>query len=102
MEMGSMEGVTKQEGIQVKRQISAAEQDALGVKSWPVWEKGISEFPWTYETQETCYFLAGEVTVTPAQGEPVTLRAGDLAVFPKGLQCTWKITQPVRKHYRFD
>ncbi|MEN9259245.1 MAG: cupin domain-containing protein [Gloeomargarita sp. GMQP_bins_44] len=89
-------------GIQVKRQISKTEQEALGITSWPIWEKGVSEFPWTYDTQETCYFLAGEVTVTPVQGEPVTIKAGDLAVFPKGLQCTWKITQPVRKHYRFD
>lgn len=89
-------------GIQVKRQISRTEQEALGITSWPIWEKGVSEFPWTYDTQETCYFLAGEVTVTPVQGEPVTIKAGDLAVFPKGLQCTWKITQPVRKHYRFD
>lgn len=93
--------LTTKEGIQVKRQISPEEQASLGIKDWPVWSKEVSEFPWTYDAQETCYFLAGAVTVTPVQGEPVTITAGDLAVFPAGLSCTWRITQPVRKHYRF-
>jgi hypothetical protein len=31
----------------------------------------------------------------------VTLRKGDLVVFPAGLRCTWEIRSPVRKHYEF-
>ena len=68
---------------------------------WPVWHKGVSEFPWTYGEQETCYFLDGEVTVVPSTGEPVTMGKGDLVTFPTGLSCTWQVTRPVRKHYRF-
>jgi len=77
------------------------ELEQLGVFSWPVWEKEVSTFPWTYTEQETCYFLAGEVTVTPASGAPVTLGEGDLVIFPAGMACTWQVTKPVRKHYRF-
>lgn len=75
--------------------------DSLGVFGWPVWTKEASVFPWHYDAQETCYFLEGEVEVIPESGEPVRMGKGDLAVFPKGLSCTWRITKDVRKHYRF-
>ena len=73
----------------------------LGVSDWPVWECGVSRFPWTYESEETCYLLEGEVVVTPEGGKPVRIRAGDLVVFPAGLACEWDVRVPVRKHYRF-
>ena len=76
------------------------EQD--GVFAWPVWTHEEAEFPWTYDETETCYFLAGQVTVTPDGGEPVSMGAGDPATFPAGMSCTWKITAAVRKHYRFE
>lgn len=75
---------------------------ALGVSTWPIWTKEISEFPWHYDSTETCYILAGEVTVTPDQGEPVLIRAGQLVTFPAGMSCTWKITSDIRKHYQFE
>ena len=37
--------------------------------------------------------------VTPDDGEPVSFGAGDLVTFEAGLSCTWKILEPVRKHY---
>jgi len=74
---------------------------SLGVFSWPIWTKEISEFPWTYDATETCYFLEGEVEVIPEEGEPVHIGKGDLVTFPKGLSCTWKVKKPVRKHYQF-
>lgn len=73
----------------------------LGVRDWPVWEKEVTEFPWEYDEQETCYLLEGEVEVTPEGGAPVAFGAGDLVTFPKGMRCRWKISQAVRKHYRF-
>lgn len=73
----------------------------LGVEDWPTWECGVSRFPWTYNEQETCYVLAGEVVVTPDGGAPVIVKAGDLAVFPAGMSCTWDVRTPIRKHYRF-
>ena len=73
----------------------------LGVRSWPVWTKEESEFPWEYDEKETCYILEGDVTVTPESGEPVRFGKGDLVVFPEGLKCRWKIHKAVKKHYRF-
>ena len=73
----------------------------LGVSDWPTWSAEVSEFPWSYGEKETCYVLEGQVTVTPDDGESVEVEAGDLVVFPQGMSCTWKITSPIRKHYRF-
>jgi hypothetical protein len=87
--------------IQIERQPSAERLEALGVYSWPVWSKSASEFPWTYDESETCYFLAGDVVVTPDGGEAVEMGKGDLVTFPAGMSCTWKIRSEVRKHYSF-
>ncbi|NEO76488.1 MAG: cupin domain-containing protein [Moorea sp. SIO4G3] len=75
--------------------------DNLGVSDWPIWTKEVSEFPWTYDEQEICYLLEGEVVVTPDGGEPVQIAKGDLVTFPAGMSCTWKIISNVRKHYKF-
>jgi uncharacterized cupin superfamily protein len=85
--------------IQV-RQPSAEELKSLGVFNWPTWACDVSTFEWTYSEQETCYVLAGQVTVETG-GQSVSFGRGDLVVFPVGLSCVWKVTQPVRKHYRF-
>ena len=73
----------------------------LNVFEWPIWSKEVSEFPWSYDLEEMCYLLSGEVTVTPKGGEPVFIQKGDLVTFPRGMDCTWKITSSVRKHYTF-
>jgi uncharacterized cupin superfamily protein len=86
--------------IKVERHPPEARLKELGVRTWPIWTKEVSEFPWTYDTQEICYFLEGEVEVIPEGGEPVRVGQGDLVTFPAGLSCTWKVTKPVRKHYR--
>ncbi len=88
-------------GIELERYPAREKLEEMGVFSWPVWEKEVSRFPWTYDTDEVCYILEGEVTVTPDGGEPVTIRAGDLVRFPAGMSCTWDITKPIRKHYDF-
>ena len=81
-------------------QPEAKRLEELRVKSWPIWTKEPSTFDWHYDEPEMCYFLAGEVTVKTADGS-VTIRTGDLVTFPQGLSCTWRVTQAVRKHYRF-
>jgi uncharacterized protein len=73
----------------------------LGVRTWPVWTKEISTFSWRYDEPETCFFLEGDVSVTPDGGRPVRIGKGDLVTFPAGLSCTWDVRKPVRKHYRF-
>lgn len=86
--------------IQIEKNASQDRLAQLGVEQWPIWTKEKSKFPWTYDTDETCYFLEGEVTVTPDGGKSVTMGVGDLVTFPQGMSCTWAIHQPVRKHYR--
>lgn len=87
--------------ITVEHQPSEARLAELGVKSWGIWTKEASTFPWYYDMQETCYFLEGEVIVTPENGEPVAMGKGDLVTFAEGLSCTWEIKQAVKKHYSF-
>ena len=45
--------------------------------------------------------LEGEVTVTPEGDDPVKFGAGDLVVFPAGMNSRWDVHKAVRKHYRF-
>lgn len=87
--------------IKIERNPGEERLRELGVRDWPIWTKEVSEFPWEYDATEVCYILEGEVTVTPDGGKPVHIRAGDLVTFPKGMTCTWKITQDIRKHYDF-
>jgi len=88
--------------INIEHNPSPAKLDVMTVFDWPVWEKEVSEFPWTYDSNETCYILEGEVTVTPDGAEPVLIKAGDLVRFPKGMSCTWNITRDIKKHYLFE
>lgn len=79
-------------------------QDELGKKGvfgWPIWEKEVSRFHWSYDSIEECYFLAGEVTVDTKDGKSIDFGKGDFVSFPKGLSCSWQIKKPVKKHYNF-
>lgn len=89
-------------GIKVEKKPSQERLDELGVRDWPTWSKEASEFPWAYDVTEVCYVLEGRVVVTPEGGEPVEIERGDLVTFPKGLSCTWKVVEPIRKHYTFS
>lgn len=87
--------------IQIDHNPSPARLRGLQIDTWPTWRAGVPIFTWTYGEAETCYILGGEAVVTPEGDTPVTLKAGDLATFPAGMDCTWEIRAPVRKHYRF-
>ncbi len=87
--------------IKVEKQVEQGRLQELGVTDWPIWEKETSEFPWHYDTSETCYFITGDVVVTPDGGQPVQVGKGDLVTFPAGMSCRWNIRQPVRKYYSF-
>jgi len=76
--------------------------DKKGVFSWGTWGCGVSKFPWTYGEAESCYLLAGKVTVTPSDGrKPASFGKGDFVTFPAGMSCTWDVTEAVEKHYVF-
>lgn len=87
--------------IIIERNPSAQRLEELGVYSWDIWTKEVSTFPYEYDEQEMCYFLEGDVIVTPDGGKSVVIGKGDLVTFPKGMSCTWEIRKPVRKHYLF-
>lgn len=87
--------------IEVERNPPPSRLDELGVGAWPIWTKEVSTFPWSYDEPETCYFVEGDVVVTPERGDPVSVGKGDLVTFPAGMSCTWTVRKPVRKHYRF-
>jgi uncharacterized cupin superfamily protein len=87
--------------IRIERGPAPGRLAELGVLEWPTWSKEVSSFPWSYDCEETCYFLEGDVVVTPDGGEPVRIGRGDLVVFPAGMSCRWDVRAPVRKHYRF-
>ena len=86
--------------ISVKK-ITDVEKQALGIDSWPTWSKEVSTFPWSYSDKETAYILEGEVTVTSNTGESISFGSGDLVIFEAGLDCTWDVKSPLRKHYQF-
>ncbi|TNF35348.1 MAG: DUF861 domain-containing protein [Gammaproteobacteria bacterium] len=88
--------------IKIERKPDQQRLHDLGVDDWAIWTKEPSEFPWTYDMQETCYFLDGDVVVTPQGGRPVVMGKGDLVTFPQGMRCTWLIRKAVKKHYQFS
>ncbi len=87
--------------IKVEKDPTLDRLESLDALSWPIWTKEVSEFPWEYSSQEVCYFLEGEVIVTPDDGEPVIMGKGNLVTFPVGMKCTWNVLKDVKKHYKF-
>ena len=69
-------------------------------KSWPIWRCEISKFDWEYAQEEHCYILEGKVEVLHGDNV-VRISKDDYVIFPKGLKCTWRVMEPVRKHYNF-
>jgi len=37
------------------------ELENLGARNWPTWSCEVSDFPWEYSDQETCFLLDGDV-----------------------------------------
>ncbi|KAL8230985.1 hypothetical protein R6Q57_000763 [Mikania cordata] len=94
---------TEKSGIKIVKNPPESKLTDLGVRSWPKWGCPPSKFPWTYSAKETCYLLKGKVKVYPeGSDEGVEIGAGDLVVFPKGMNCTWDVSETVDKHYNFE
>ncbi len=95
-------------GLKMAQEIEVVSQpdkeflNKKGVFDWGTWGCGISKFPWTYDSSESCYLLAGQVTVTPTDGrKAATFGKGDFVTFPAGMSCTWDVSEAVHKHYVF-
>ena len=59
--------------IKIEHQGTQKRLNELGVYKWKIWKNEVSKFPWTYNSQETCYFLEGDVVVTPNGGQPMEM-----------------------------
>ena len=70
-------------------------------KTWPIWQCKASTFDWVYTQTETCLIIEGKVTVRD-KNSSVEFGAGDLVIFPNELECTWHITEAVKKYYSFS
>jgi uncharacterized cupin superfamily protein len=77
-----------------------SEQEASTCRAWPIWKCEPSTFDWVYTEKETCLLIEGKVTVTDGS-DSVSFGPGDLVVFPEDLECTWQVTEPVKKYYNF-
>jgi len=82
------------------QQLSHSELENKGVFEWPIWEKEVSRFPWTYSQTEEFYLIEGEVIIETEAGD-FTIKQGDFVTLKEGLVCTWNIKSAVRKHYNF-
>ncbi|MFN0055172.1 MAG: cupin domain-containing protein [Planctomycetales bacterium] len=72
-------------------------QSADNKVSSGLWECTAGRFRWTFGWDEFVHVLEGEVTIEQEGGAAVTLKAGDSAHFPVGLQTVWQVPRFVRK-----
>ena len=77
------------------------EREVAAMKTKPIWTCDVSEFEWSYDSEEVCLLIEGEVTIKYGS-ESVSFKAGDYVVFPKGLSCVWQVKKPVKKYYVFN
>lgn len=84
---------------QQKKELGLPEQLSSN-NDWSVWECDPSAFDWHYDSIENAYIFEGVVKVRTEAGE-VEIKAGDYVTFPEGLDCTWEISEKIRKVYRF-
>lgn len=61
-----------------------------------IWQCTPGRFTWEHVDETVCV-VAGSATVTPAGGEPLQLRPGDVAFFPAGLKTEWHVHETTRK-----
>lgn len=72
-----------------------------GVNNWPIWEKEVSSFDWSYDSDEECFILEGEANIETPE-ETYTIEEGNFVTFKKRLKCKWTVVRPIRKHYKFN
>ncbi len=80
--------------------LDKSEVNKRGIPTWPIWEKEISRFDWSYEGDEECLIIEGEVCVETTEGK-FSIKKGDFVTFKSGLNCIWDIKKPIKKYYNF-
>lgn len=72
----------------------------MGIYNWPIWEKEVSTFDWTYDETEKFYVIEGKISIV-AGGKQYEVNPGDFVTCSKGLMCQWNVKKYVKKHYQF-
>jgi uncharacterized cupin superfamily protein len=62
-----------------------------------LWECTAGRFTWRYHSDETIYFLDGEVMISVAGKPARRYGAGDAIHFSRGAVATWEVTSFIRK-----
>ncbi|EOY10817.1 hypothetical protein QUC31_009813 [Theobroma cacao] len=98
----STPGSSSDLSITVESKPSESRLSELGIKSWPKWGCPPGKYLLKFDAEEMCYLLKGKVKVYPkGSSEFVEFGAGDLVTIPQGLSCTWDVSAPIDKHYKF-
>lgn len=71
------------------------------VKQWPTWEKEPCEFNEDYTRKEKFYILEGAGELSTECGMVKPFSAGDFITVEAGVLVTWKITESVKKHFKY-
>jgi uncharacterized protein len=64
-----------------------------------VWDCTAGTWSWEYGWDEFVMILEGEAVISPKDGKPFTLRVGDFAHFPLGLEVEWHVPKYVKKTF---
>jgi uncharacterized cupin superfamily protein len=80
---------------EAKNKLLAKSRD--GTSRIMLWECTAGHFNWHYEEDETVVVISGEVFITANDGEERRLCQGDMAFFPAGSSCRWRVADRVKK-----
>ncbi len=63
------------------------------------WQATPGTYHASYTDYEFVHMIAGRIIITPDGGKPVEVGPGDAFVVEADFKGTWKIIEPVRKHF---
>lgn len=63
------------------------------------WQATPGTYHATYTDYEFVHMISGRIIITPDGGEPVEVGPGDAFVVEADFKGTWKIIEPVTKHF---
>ena len=88
--------------IQVEHKLGIERPADLGVASWLLRSCEGLEFPWTYDSRETCYLPAAEVIVTPEVASRSLSRPKTRWSSRQGCPAAGGCCRPCANYYRFE
>ncbi|MDR5902891.1 MULTISPECIES: cupin domain-containing protein [Halomonas] len=72
-----------------------------GTKTMGTWICTPGRWAVNYDKWEYCDFREGYCILTPENGEPIHLKAGDIFIVEPGFKGTWEVVETVRKYFVF-